>query len=445
MHAAKGLEYDIVMIPFAGFGKPFASTTPMFHIEDQGGNFAPAIDFANQETNKAQQQLEDFNESMRLMYVAMTRARYCCYVGVPLIRDIKSTPVRRLLGFAGKEVAEVEAELLEKLPAELFEIQTLITHQTTQYQPATAAPLLAAPPIMPAVHTHWRMHSYTGLTRLLKHDEPDHESFQPRPGYGDDDMDTAQPDATGPSRFNFPRGARVGIVLHDFMEQLDFSATEIIVSAQAERSLAKMGLEDPDGVWQKVLVEWFQDIVATPMSVSAPFSLKDISRSRRLDEMEFHFPIDASRRLIDRLQSANVLSRNLSLQVEKLQGMMTGYVDLIVAHENKYYLIDYKSNDLGPTQSAYGPDALSGAIKSHHYDLQYLIYCVALNRYLQQRIAHYDYETHFGGVFYLFLRGMDGQPGAGVFADQPDFELIQQLDQLLTQPAPQLASPAGSV
>ena len=103
-----------------------------------------------------------------------------------------------------------------------------------------------------------------------------------------------------------------------------------------------------------------------------------------------------------------------------------------MAHGDRYYLIDYKSNDLGPSQTHYSSEELTEAVKHHHYDLQYLIYCVALNRYLTQRVPDYSYASHFGGVFYLFLRGMDGNAGHGVYANRPDEQLIIQLDQLLT-------------
>lgn len=429
MHASKGLEYDIVMIPCAGFGKPFSTKNPMFHQPDQAGNFVPTIDFCNAEASKDRYQLEESNESMRLMYVAMTRAKYCCYVGVPLGRDIQKTPIAKLLGFTGKDAESVAVELSE-LPESLFTVQPLLGNTVTRYQPVSTDSKLIAPPPLPQIQNQWRMHSYTGLTRLLKQDEPERDGHQPRPGYGDDDNESAVATSSAPSKFNFPRGSRVGIVLHDFMEQLDFGADETQVAAQAHRSLAKMGVEEVE--WHQVLVEWFSDIVRTPLSEEGAFSLRDVASAQRLDEMEFHFPIEANRKLVEQLKSAGVLSPQMNLQFDTLQGMMTGYIDLIVAYQDQYYLIDYKSNDLGTNQNAYTDQALTDAVKHHHYDLQYLIYCVALNRYLKHRVPDYDYDQHFGGVFYLFLRGMDGNTGSGVYADRPDASLIDQLDQLLT-------------
>ncbi len=111
--------------------------------------------------------------------------------------------------------------------------------------------------------------------------------------------------------------------------------------------------------------------------------------------------------------------------------MMTGLIDLVVRHENRYYVIDYKSNHLGNSLQDYSPIALQQAVTQHHYDLQYLIYTVALHRYLSQRLPNYQYASHFGGVGYLFLRGMHkDRIQSGVFFDRPEASLIQQLDQI---------------
>lgn len=440
MHAAKGLEYDIVMIPNAGFGEPRSrEKDPLFHLIDSNGEYQPAIDFATAPENLARYQQEDFSETMRLLYVAITRARYRCYVGIPLTKEIKATPIAALLTF---NHADVDTEtVLSTLPDHLFETGGIINPGLTRYEPKSEVPRLIAPPATPFISSQWRMHSYTGLTRLLKHDTDAIDPVQPKPGFGDDDSATASDStdstretaagAPAPnfSRFTFPRGSRIGIVLHDFMERLDFGADEISIHHQAASSLLKMGLEDESGEWQDVLVSWFHDIVRTPLVDQ--FSLGDVTRNRRLDEMEFHFPVSADQTFLDHLKAEGVLHQEMTLDTNTLQGMMTGYVDLILEQGGQYYLVDYKSNDLGPTQLAYANGALQDAVQHHHYDLQYLIYCVALNRYLKQRRPDYKYEQHFGGVCYLFLRGMNGEPGAGVYFDKPEVQLIEALDGLL--------------
>ena len=113
--------------------------------------------------------------------------------------------------------------------------------------------------------------------------------------------------------------------------------------------------------------------------------------------------------------------------------MMTGLIDLIVRFNNKHYLIDYKSNYLGNTYEKYTQDFMKKTVSDHNYDLQYLIYCLALHRFLRQKIPNYCYEGAFGGVRYLFLRGMQGATdgSTGVFSDLPPVELINELNQLV--------------
>lgn len=437
MHVSKGLEYDIVMIPYAGFGEPRGkSATPMFHVRDESAEveqfgYRTAIDFSGAEENQRAAQQEDFDESMRLMYVALTRARFKCYLGLPLSRNIYQTPIAKLLELQKGDLSDTESHL-GLLPSELFTINPLSCDHATTYTPNTDDTRYAEQRLMPEIKWSWRMHSYTGLTRLLSHSDVSHSILQPRPAYGDDDSQVTEivEVEAAKSRFTFPRGAKVGIVLHSFMENLSFTATEASVRQEANKSLAKMGIEDEDEQWQDVLWHWFKDIVSTPLSID--FKLSDIAGNHRLDEMEFHFPISADQQLIQQLKDEKILPDHMEMKIPHLQGMMTGYIDLIVCHEDQFYLIDYKSNDLGPSQLSYTNEAVTEAVKHHHYDLQYLIYCVALNRYLMQRVVDYDFDQHFGGVRYLFLRGMDGSLLSGVFSDRPEFALISKLDKLLS-------------
>ena len=106
-----------------------------------------------------------------------------------------------------------------------------------------------------------------------------------------------------------------------------------------------------------------------------------------------------------------------------MTGMLKGFIDLVFYHDGKYYIADYKSNYLGDSHADYQPEALAQAMLEHRYDLQYQLYTLALHRYLRHRLPDYDYQTHFGGVYYLFLRGMAPDhpggdlvlsPGAGI-------------------------------
>ena len=120
--------------------------------------------------------------------------------------------------------------------------------------------------------------------------------------------------------------------------------------------------------------------------------------------------------------------------MDDFRGLVTGVIDLVFEHQGKYYLADYKSNYLGASLEDYSSDNLLRAILDRRYDLQYLLYSIALHRYLSQRVADYTYERHFGGVYYLFIRAMRSEhgPAYGVYFDLPDFDDLGALDVLLT-------------
>ena len=117
--------------------------------------------------------------------------------------------------------------------------------------------------------------------------------------------------------------------------------------------------------------------------------------------------------------------------------MVTGIIDLVFEHEGRFYIADYKSNFLGGQFVDYERPGLEQAVYERRYDLQYLLYTLALHRYLCQRLRGYDYARHFGGVYYLFLRGMrpESGPACGVYFHRPDPALVETLDRQVFLPA----------
>ena len=119
------------------------------------------------------------------------------------------------------------------------------------------------------------------------------------------------------------------------------------------------------------------------------------------------------------------------LDFKSFEGLLKGYIDLVFCHNGCYYLADYKSNYLGPQSHDYHEQAIDQAMLAHRYDLQCLIYSLALHCYLQQRLPDYQWEHHFGGFYCLFLRGMDpAQPGSGVWFNRPEKQVLDALQQL---------------
>ena len=158
-----------------------------------------------------------------------------------------------------------------------------------------------------------------------------------------------------------------------------------------------------------------QQVVSQPL-VEAGCSLSDVSEANRLVEMEFYLPMTEIR-----ASGVMPLLKGRRLAFEPMRGQLKGFIDLIFRHDGRYYVADYKSNYLGDQISDYQPAALVEAMEHHQYDLQYWIYSIAVDQYLSRRIPNYDYETHFGGVYYFFLRGMNGKSdGEGVFFTRPE-------------------------
>jgi exodeoxyribonuclease V beta subunit len=160
--------------------------------------------------------------------------------------------------------------------------------------------------------------------------------------------------------------------------------------------------------------------------------LQQLKQAQTLRESEFYFPlVKAKQSELAKILSAHRGGQATALPTYPvLQGMMHGFIDLVFEHEGRYYLADYKSNHLGYCFDDYNQAAMLAANQAHYYDLQYLIYSLALHRYLTQRIADYDPTTHFGGVYYLYLRGMTKAATTGVFTTLVTPQELKALDEL---------------
>jgi exodeoxyribonuclease V beta subunit len=180
-------------------------------------------------------------------------------------------------------------------------------------------------------------------------------------------------------------------------------------------------------------------VIHVPLDPQGTLRLADIQRSQRVDELEFYYPFAAHnpQALKSAIQASaddtHIKSAIQQIELGSTAGFMHGFIDLVFEAAGRYYLVDYKSNFLGSNYDDYRPDLLKEVMEREHYVLQYLIYTVALHRYLKHRIPDYHYEKHFGGVYYLFLRGMNPALGhrCGVYYDRPSQALIGPLERLL--------------
>jgi exodeoxyribonuclease V beta subunit len=249
--------------------------------------------------------------------------------------------------------------------------------------------------------------------------------------------------------FAFPKGARAGTLLHDILEHLDFTEKdEAVTRSLVGNKLQEYGFE---ARWEDAVVGMIRRVVSLPLDPDYPgggggeFTLSAIPQEERLQELEFYFPLkQISPETLRGIFAACGRTAPLCgeegqgdirpfwyerLHFSPVRGFMKGFIDMVFRFEDRFYLVDWKSNFLGHRVTDYNQAALSDAMAGSFYFLQYHLYTLALHQYLSMRLPDYRYDAHFGGVYYCFLRGMDPAwgPEYGVYRDRPSAELITEL------------------
>ena len=431
IHKSKGLEYPLVWLPFI----------TNFRVQDQAfyhdrSSFEAVLDLSDAAESVELAEAERLAEDLRLLYVALTRSVWHCSLGVaPLVRrrgdkkgdtDVHQSALGRLLQKGEPMDAAGLRGAIEALCGEDIACLTPNKPDGERWQVAQpASSTLNAKILQRTPGDSWRVTSYSGLQQRGHGIAQD---LIPRL-----DIDAAGVgeviEESGLTPHQFPRGASPGTFLHSLFEDLDF--TQPVEPHWVEEKLALGGY---DAHWTPVLTAWLDAILQAPLNETG-VSLSQLSAREKQVEMEFYLPISQplmASQLDALIRQYDPLSAGCPpLDFMQVRGMLKGFIDLVFRHQGRYYLLDYKSNWLGEDSSAYTQQAMASAMQAHRYDLQYQLYTLALHRYLRHRIADYDYERHFGGVIYLFLRGVDREnPQQGIYATRPDGELIALMDEL---------------
>ena len=441
VHKSKGLQYPVVMLPFAFIGKdPVVKGDAVVFTE----NGVTGLDIGSDQQEDRKQELTQAlqDESLRTLYVALTRAEQSVWIGAAANKHARHAALSQLLGLtlsSSQKTIDCQQPIrdaLDKLAEHCTDI-SISEALSEQSGIATTTEVNATDPAREAtrqVWASWRVGSYTGLARGATHgvEQPDHDAV---------DMPSATPETIDyNSPFHFPRGADAGTLVHAVFEYLDFRNTDQqALQEYAEQQLRAHGV---DIQWVPALCQLVRNTLDTPLS-SDGFCLSTLDKKDRLDELGFHFPVRSlqAENLVALLRDADVLGAEDDLSFDRLDGYMTGFIDLTFRVDNRWFIADYKSNHLGYDVADYHADALQDAMQHHRYDLQYLIYAVALKRYFSARMPDFDYERDFGGVYYLFVRGMPGATGKpaagaesppGIYNARPPEELLNELDHLLS-------------
>jgi exodeoxyribonuclease V beta subunit len=227
------------------------------------------------------------------------------------------------------------------------------------------------------------------------------------------------------SVFTFPRGATAGTAIHKLFEDETFSfrgVQEKDYSKLISNVLTRFGFDEE---WEEVAATMMENVALA----SIPgLQLSEVGKEDQLREMEFLFQtVNAD---ADMLYPVIRQGRK-GHESGNPDGFMTGFIDLIVRQNGQYFILDYKSNHLGDHIDDYNSERLKEEIEANGYDLQYHLYTVALVKFLKKRVPDFDYDKHFGGVAYLFVRGMQKGEESGVWFHKPDREVIKNLNDFL--------------
>ena len=442
IHKSKGLEYDLVWLPFLAVPSkiPTAGDMNVYYSKERDETL---WDMENHNLNALYE--ETFAEELRLLYVALTRAKYQMAFALPAQFDKKWNALHYVLsqGEIGKEIALSATKdtetLLQTFKEKMQDNVEICTKPNLEAFPAlsinTKNDELKAAEFTGNIEQDWRITSFTSIEQGHRRQNYFTESVGKKHVVFDDTKDydsqnsieisTALLNENESSILDLPRGKQVGTALHRHFENCYFS--DLANTEEIDKLRQSLQLDE---TFTEPLQNWLQQISHTPLSNEIEIALADLANKDCIKEMPFylaireHFDVDAFNRAL----KAHHHLPSEPLQFEQIQGMVRGSIDLVFRHNGKYYLVDYKSNFLGSTLADYNQEALKKEMLHSHYDWQYLIYTLALHRYLQSVVPHYDYARDFGGVFYLFLRGMNGEPQSGVFYDRPSVELITELD-----------------
>jgi len=430
MHRAKGLEYPVVFCPYlwqSNDTKINSLTVVSCHQDNYQLIDIGSTDFAQHQQMAIQ---ESRAEAIRIAYVALTRAKYLNYVIWADVHNkdtVNESALASLINLSELSFNE-QLDTLSVLGSTAGISHTLIdipVVATARYHsPVNNTQTLTALTRHRVLYTTWQMSSYTSLANTRIQDAPEFANDS-----SDDDLTNAMQDNSPTANQqnslweNIPKGSKLGNVVHRLLESHRYAEVALanINSEECKQLCQQYGVEL---MAPELLATCLQSLVHTPLSATEPsFCLKNLEEVKCLKELAFYLS----------LPKLNVAQINTvlafcpvyrALPNKQLSGYLTGFIDLVCEYQGQYYVMDYKTNTLPD----YTEQRLQQAMRHHNYGLQYWLYTIVLHRYLQQRLDGYDYERHFGGVRYLFVRGMIAdQPLSGVYQDRPAREKVEEL------------------
>lgn len=458
VHKSKGLQFPIVYLPFLGLRRV---RTDELSATYHGPDDEMIIDYAPEADSNAvsHSQREALAEDVRLLYVALTRAerenivylcpeemqRAVCSSFAQFLLDVGLETSTAAVNKALQDLAEASGNCIsfESAPLESGEFVKLEREIGDTMTDPVFARSLQKRKRMPLPD---RVLSFSSLNRSLHNDEAENavDKIEAESALSDEDSQipaaVVEEEPEGISIFTLPKGTHAGDLLHLILERFDFSRLETL-AATTQFAFDALQFEPRD----------FEPIVAAQIGAIAKaklqgkfeaFTLEEVLASSRIPELEFAYPVngDVKQGIIDALSSCDLGTIPESWRAGLVSGdvglpasMMRGFIDLVLEKDGRLYIFDWKSNYLGPTPADYDQAAILDSMADHNYFLQYLLYCIALKRFAKWRFPGESFSDRFGGVFYIYARGISPGKDTGIFYDLPSMELLEALDMALLQ------------
>ncbi len=479
VHRSKGLEYPVVICPYL-WQAPGAQGSPRLGVRwTPPESDEPLLDLhlnshwgRGHEARQHQLQAE-LQERERLAYVAATRAQHLLVLawgpaqgqqGNPLhpwLFDQDSPPDVQQDPYAGRSDAEwrelVEQGIVRRsLPLTLVDPPATATLLAAPA--AVAEPLQRGPVPLEPFDPTWGRSSYTSWTQSSHAAAPEALEEGRETDAQAEELEAPPRGDAGPEAWpedgplaSFPRGAQAGDCLHRILEQIDFRQPVADQAGVCARELQRAGIAP---LHHGALLLGLEQLRATPWGGElGTFQLAQLEAAERLNEVNFDLPIPLVRArslaqpFIDHPQGwfGGAYAEQLARLEVASQGFLTGSIDLVFRHGERWWVADWKSNWLGERDGQgqplhcgprhYGADAMAALMAANHYPLQAHLYLVALHRYLRWRLPQYSPQRHLGGYSYVFLRGVPGATEVdavpGMFVERPPLLRLLQLDRAL--------------
>lgn len=402
IHSSKGLEYNLVIAPELDF-KLYEDKDRIQTFRDEKGDYRAATLNEMSESDEKLFRLQYEQENRRLLYVAVTRAVMNCFIFSTTTSGTTMSVFKNAIDYDGEFISKIE---------ELEESDLLYqAEEEKQSQELVADDFQLK-------SNYWMRTSYSALAAQLEHIiKPNYE--EEGEIYDEFIFKTLR------------KGAKTGNFLHYLFENLNFQREESWEFV-LDKALMRF-YPNQDEQFKENMLVFLNQVLKTSLTATESFSMADVALHQTLHELEFDFPLPLFpvHRLNELMGDKIQISDRFP---QRIEGMMNGKIDLFFQHDGKYFVLDWKSNYLGPNLEDYSPENLDGAMTEANYHLQYMIYCLAVKKYLFSRLGrNFDWDRDFGGVFYLFVRGMRTGTDFGIFHREVKLEELLQWEKVMNR------------